>query len=245
MREFGFWSRQKLTRLLLATLLLALGAGCSSSRRNAFSLTPTAAEAEHLERAGLAPVAWIPAVEAAAPVPIGWRAEALKVQPRSKHQVWISPSGSTAFGVLNVQHFLMAFASDQRILDEFLKGMKQTEGEANLLQGPVKDKYIGGGIGGLKFVAEGGKYTVRGHLVSRGTRAWIVYAGTERGKPFDAEELSRAEEARDRTVVDITESPPIPPTDPIVDARVAGEGPDASPGSALSSGKTTARKRAG
>jgi hypothetical protein len=194
------------------------------------SLTPTAAEAAHLEEAGLAPVEWVPAVEAAAPVPQGWQAEPLKVQPRSKHQVWISPSGSTAFGVLNVQHFLMPLASDQRILEEFLKGMKQTEGEARLIQGPVKDGDLAGGLGGLRFVAEGGKYKVRGNLVSRGTRAWIVYAGTHRGQPYDPEELSRAEEARERTVVGITEAPKTPPRDGgIVHARIAGEVGTAEP----------------
>jgi hypothetical protein len=188
------------------------------------SLTPTAAEAQYLEDAGLAPVEWISTVEAAAPVPLGWKAEALKVQPRSKHQVWISPSGSTAFGVLNVQHFLMPLASDRMVMEEFLKGMKQTEGEAKLLEGPKEDRSLGGGIGGLRFVAEGGKYTVRANLVSRGTRAWIVYAGTERGKPFDLEELSRAEEARDRTVVGLTE-PPKRTTGGggIADAGLAGE----------------------
>ena len=209
---------------LAALLLLGLGAGCASSRPvDVSSLTPTAAEARHLEEAGLLPVEWVSVVEAATPIPAGWRAEPLKVQPRSRHQVWISPSGSTAFGVLNVQHFLLPLASDHRILDEFLKGMKQSEGEANLLQGPVKDEDLGGGLGGLRFVAEGGRYKVRAHLVSRGTRAWIVYAGTERGKPFDPEELSRAEEARDRTVVGITEAPKSPDGE-IAEARTAGAG---------------------
>jgi hypothetical protein len=187
------------------------------------SLTPTAAEAQYLEDAGLAPVEWVSSVEAAAPVPVGWKAEPLKVQPRSKHQVWISPSGSTAFGVLNVQHFLMPLASDRRVMDEFLKGMKQTEGEAKLLEGPKEDASLCGGIGGLRFVAEGGKYTVRANLVSRGTRAWIVYAGTERGKPFDTQELGRAEEARDRTVVGLTEPPKRTTGDAgIADAGLAG-----------------------
>src|SRR5215208_7891979 len=100
MRQSWFGPGQPVMSLALAALLLGPGAGCASSRPNVSSFTPTAAEAEHLELAGLAPMEWIPAVEAAAPVPAGWRAEPLKVQPRSKHQVWISPTGSTAFGVL-------------------------------------------------------------------------------------------------------------------------------------------------
>jgi hypothetical protein len=224
MRRFLFQSRHGLILLPLAAWLLG-GSGCASSRPvDVSSLTPTAAEAHYLEEAGLAPVQWIPAVEAAAPVPVGWQAEALKVQPRTKHRVWISPSGSTAFGVLNVQHLLLPFASDYRVMEEFLKGMKQTEGEAKLLEGPVKDRALGGGLGGLRFVAEGGKYKVRANLVSRGTRAWIVYAGTHRGQPFEPEELSRAEEARERTVVGLTEPPKTSPREGgIADARVAGE----------------------
>ena len=52
----------------------------------------------------------------------------------------------------------------------------------------------------MRFVAEGGLYTVRGLLVTQGTRGWVVYAGTLRNQPVKPDELQLAERARDQTV---------------------------------------------
>ena len=147
-----------------------------------------------------APV-WVAPVRAICPPPVGWSAEPLKVTNLSEHQVWISPTGATAYGVLNVRHVLMPLASDERILSEFLDGMRKTEGSADLLEKRA-DPTLAGGIGGLRFVARGGRYTVRANLVSRGRYAWIWYAGTLTGKPVDEAELRTAGEARERTVIE-------------------------------------------
>jgi hypothetical protein len=95
----------------------------------------------------------------------------------------------------------MALASDNRILNEFLDGMRKTEGSAELLDRRV-DPALAGGIGGIRFVARGGRYTIRANLVSKGRYAWVWYAGTLTGQPIDEAELRAAEAAREQTVVE-------------------------------------------
>lgn len=126
--------------------------------------------------------------------PVGWKPDPIKSSDRHTHEVWISPTGSTAYGVSHFSHFLLFLASDDRVLAEVLKGMQQTSGATQLLSSQ-KDKQIDG----LRFVANAGPYTVHGNLIRHGTDGWVVYAGTLRDKPVVREELKLAELARDRT----------------------------------------------
>jgi hypothetical protein len=145
---------------------------------------------------------WVEAVGAECAVPAGWRADPLdRSRPGSASQVWIAPSGSTAYGVIAVRHLLMPLASDGQILGEFFREMKASEGAADLLE-EQRDPALAGGIGGVRFVARGGRYLMRGNIVSRGTRAWVVYAGTLLADPVRDDELRQAERARERTVVE-------------------------------------------
>jgi hypothetical protein len=145
---------------------------------------------------------WVEAVAATCAVPAGWRVDPLdRRKPGATGQVWVSPSGATAYGVIAVRHLLMPLAADRQILGEFLREMKAAEGAADLLDERA-DATLAGGIGGLRFVARGGRYTVRAFLVSRGTRAWVVYAGTLVTEPVRPDELRVAERARERTVVE-------------------------------------------
>jgi len=144
----------------------------------------------------------VAAVRASCRPPVGWSAEPLKKTDKSEHQVWISPTGDTAYGVLNVRHLLMALASNERILSEFLDGMRATEGAAELVEKQA-DPALAGGRGGIRFIARGGKYTVRAHLTSAGRDAWIWYAGTLSGAPVREDELRTAELARDQTIVGV------------------------------------------
>ena len=54
-------------------------------------------------------------------------------------------------------------------------------------------------LGGIRFVADGGRYTIRTNLLTRGWRGWAVYAGTLRGHEIIQQELDQAEVARERT----------------------------------------------
>jgi hypothetical protein len=77
---------------------------------------------------------WVEAVGAECAVPAGWRADPLdRSRPGSASQVWIAPSGSTAYGVIVVRHLLMPLAGDRQILGEFLRQMKASDGAADLL----------------------------------------------------------------------------------------------------------------
>lgn len=158
---------------------------------------PTTAPAA--EVAPLASSRWVEELYTEVRPPVGWVAEEVKGTDGSKHQAWKSPTGATAYGVLNVRHFFMPLASNERILREFLNGMKESEGSAELL---AKEPAPGlGGVGGLRFVAKGGRYTVRGNLASSGRNAWIWYAGTLNETPVNPGELQAAEMAREKTLI--------------------------------------------
>lgn len=190
-------------RPILAIILLAGIAGCGSTERLSTPpplLEPAVPIAEPAcEQPVLSHAEWVAPVEAYCPVPTGWKPDPLKTGDKRDHQVWISPSGATAYGVLCVRNVLLPLASDDRVLDEFLKNMKKSDGRADLLL-KEEDKSLAG-IGGLRFVAEGGVYKVRANLIKSGTRTWFVYAGTRTADPVNEQELTHAALARDRTQV--------------------------------------------
>ncbi len=140
-------------------------------------------------------------VDATVTPPAGWAPEPLKQDEKHRHQIWLSPSGHTAYGVIYMSLPLPAAiipGGAETVLEEgFLPNMKKTEGKADLV-GEVTDDPKRGGI---RFVAEGGFYLVRAFMVLEGMHAWAVYAGTERSAPVNVEELKLAEQARDRTVL--------------------------------------------
>ena len=187
---------------ILLTVGSTLVGGCAASqippaKSDRRLITPSVSSADNIVPLLLGPVEWRPAVRAGCPVPLGWSTEPLKHDDKRDHQVWISPSGNTAYGVIAFSHFLLPLAPDDSVLNEVMKGMRDTEGEASLLARRKDSKLYG--VGGIRFVAEGGRYLIRSNLVTRGTRGWVVYAGTLRDKPIDAAELVQAEGARERT----------------------------------------------
>lgn len=133
-------------------------------------------------------------VEAIAVPPAGWKPDPLKSSRTHKHQVWISPSGNTAYGIIFVHMPLPVGAN--LALGGFLREMKRTEGEANLVSNETDPS-----IPGIRFVAEGGLYKIRGKLTTRGWVAWVIYAGTLRNKPEVPRELVLAERAREATII--------------------------------------------
>jgi hypothetical protein len=169
-------------------LLLSTASCCQTPARPAY--VPTTRPVS----AGLpAPVA-DPLLFAAVVPPIGWVPDPPKTSDNHRHQVWISPHKSTAYGVIV---FKLPFPVGPSLaLWGVLREMKNREGEANLL-----DRKDDASLPGIRFVAEGGKYAVRGNLSTDGLRGWVIYAGTLRAKPVDAPELKLAEQAREATRV--------------------------------------------
>jgi hypothetical protein len=126
--------------------------------------------------------------------PLDWKPDALKTGPRHTHQVWISPSGGTAYGVIYIN--LPLPVGSELTLWGFLQEMQRIEGRADLLSKENDEK-----LPGLRFVAQGGLYTVRTNLIVSGFNAWAVYAGTLNDRPVNPGELDLARCAREQTRV--------------------------------------------
>jgi hypothetical protein len=126
--------------------------------------------------------------------PAGWKAEPLKQSGRHSHQIWLSPTGQTAYGVI---HFTLPLpVGTELVLRGFLREMQRTEGEAKLL-----DKQSDPALPGLRFEAQGGLYHLWGNLVVSGWEGWAVYAGSRTGQPIALPELELAAAARESTRV--------------------------------------------
>jgi hypothetical protein len=72
--------------------------------------------------------------------------------------------------------------------------MRKNEGSAEVIE-----KNWDEDLGALRFVAEGGRYTVRTILRVSGFDGLAIYAGTVTGQAVDEMELKVAEKARERS----------------------------------------------
>jgi hypothetical protein len=181
------------TFVVCLTLSLAWLTGCQSNKYKDIPVyQPTT---QKVTDTGLVAPAMDDEVKATVTPPVGWKAEPFKSSKDHTHQVWLSPTGNTAYGVI---HFGIPFPMPATwLLDPWLEEMKKSEGEANLIGQPTRDD----ALPGVRFVVEGGDYKMRVNLITRGWKAWAVYAGTLRAKPEVPAELELAERARENTRV--------------------------------------------
>ena len=170
---------------VLGMLALGLLGGCCTTR------VRPALESTDKDLSG--PTAVL-AVQAICRPPLGWKPDPLKQSSVHTHQVWISPSGRTAYGVIYF-HLPVPVGHDLALWG-FLNQMRSTEGEAKLI-----DKVWDPNLNALRFVAEGGRYTVRANLFVDGFVGWAVYAGTLRAYPVNQLELELAQRAREDTAI--------------------------------------------
>jgi len=176
-------------RVVVALFVLTVAGGCCATPpRPAY--VPTTRPAG----VGLPPPTADPLLHAIIVPPIGWRPDPPKVDENHRHQVWVSPGKTTAYGVITFK--LPLPVGPSLALWGVLRQMRRVEGEANLL-----DRHDDPALGTIRFTAEGGRYTLRGTLSTDGLRGWVVYAGTLRGRPINAAELRIAEQAREATRV--------------------------------------------
>jgi hypothetical protein len=133
-------------------------------------------------------------VEAVCAPPRGWRAEPLENTGRHAHKVWVSPTGHTAYGVIRIN--LPLPVGPDLVLRGFLREMRRSEGVANLLE-----RNRDADLPGIRFIAEGARYTIHTNLVVHGRRAWAIYAGVLRNHDVLPDELALAERAREHTAV--------------------------------------------
>jgi hypothetical protein len=185
----------RLTRRLTPALLLAatvLATGCAASRQSSLGTPVTLDTAAEIR--DFTPPKPVEAVQATCVVPAGWKAEPLKKSGQHTHQVWLSPSGNTAYGVI---HFSLPLpVGADLVLPFYLKAMKKTEGEA-ILESKKRDPELPG----IRFVAEGGRYRTYTNLITDGFEGWAIYAGTLRDQEIQPAELDLATRAREHTRV--------------------------------------------
>jgi len=184
---YPWGGRVQLIAMLAAGLVFLSGCACSPKT----DLTKIRAGWFGPETAGLTFPFYDADVNAVCDPPIGWKAERLKTGNNHVHQVWLSATGATAYGVI---HFTLPLPVGQNMaLSGFLNQMKDTEGDCTLVE-----RHDDPNLPGIRFVAEGGLYRIRTNFIVVG---WAVYAGTLRGKPVMAGELDLAVRARERTRV--------------------------------------------
>jgi hypothetical protein len=180
---------------LLVLLIMVALTGCAAHKASTARAFPATLPA------GLSKRIVVPSVQAACAPPIGWSMEPLKQTKRHAHQIWLSPTESTAYGVIRFS--LPLPVGPDTVLHFFLREMRASEGEARLIS-----KRRDSELKGLRFVAEGGKYVVRANLTTRGFRGWAVYAGTVRDRDILPNELLLAELARENTETGVDANPP-------------------------------------
>lgn len=145
--------------------------------------------------AGLASPMARPDLHAVVRPPDGWLPQPIETGSNFTQQVWVSPAGGTAYGVIR---FSLPFpVAHELVLYGFLKQMREHEGAAELVEKKWDDNKKC-----LRFVAAGGKYTVRTNLSVRGWSGWAVFAGTRKDQPVNAVDLPVAELAREETLID-------------------------------------------
>jgi hypothetical protein len=177
-------------RLLLLPILCSFAIGCGSHPH-----PPPATTLPVL----LAPLAPNHDVQAYVDPPLGWRKDPLKSTARHQHQVWVSPDGNTAYGVI---HFSLPLPMGHELaLWAFLNEMKKSEGDAELVS-----KQWDQNSGTLRFVANGGRYCIRVNLFVDGFDGWAVYAGSLRKNPIEPDDLKLAEQARECTSVGLKDA---------------------------------------
>lgn len=140
----------------------------------------------------LTDAAWDADLQAMIVPPVGWQVSVLPGSFNAVHQVWISPTGRTAYGVIR---FSLPFPSPHDpVLWVFLNEMRRKEGQADLLEKRWDRQHRV-----LRAVIEGGRYRLRATIALRGLSGWMTYAGTLRAEPVEPEELRHAEAAREGT----------------------------------------------
>src|SRR5437764_796817 len=126
-------------RTLCLTALTAVGVACQTKYPAIGTYQPST---QPLSVKGLSDPQPFDPVDAVVTPPVGWKADTLKADDSNTHQVWKSPSGNTAYGVIHFGLPLPLPASF--ILSAYLSEMKKSEGEASIVAGPLTDEALPG-----------------------------------------------------------------------------------------------------
>ena len=132
--------------------------------------------------------------------PVGWVAEPLKTSDRHTHQVWLSPTGKTAYGVV---HFTLPLPVGVNLVHwQFLREMQKHEGDAIEIS-----RQSDPALPGIRFIVDSGRYRMRSNLIVQGFEGWAIYAASLRGEEPVPAEMESGERARENTIVGLPERP--------------------------------------
>src|SRR4051794_2613166 len=124
----------------------AVAAGCSAK---AAPRMPAAMERRFATTQGLTARVVLRAVEAQVDPPEGWKAQPLRSSARHTHQIWLSPSGSTAYGIIRFD--LPLPVGPDIVLWYFMREMRHSHPDAVVI-----DKRVDPVFDGIYFIADGG-----------------------------------------------------------------------------------------
>ena len=191
----------------MAAGLLGLLVGCQSGPN--FSSRRLIEHQALIDFSGLDSARQFEQLEVVISAPRRWEPLPLKQNPLYLHQQWRSPSGHTGVGVL-CAHLPLPLSTSAVVWlakQEYAKKGKD---------GKLLDEWTDS-LGRSWFEAEDGKYHVRGYVVARGFRAWIVYFGYRTNYPPDLAEISIAARSAETVVPGAAGGEPI--TRPSVASR--------------------------
>jgi hypothetical protein len=114
-----------MVRVLFVLLGFTGVLGCASRQPVPTTAFPTT------QPSGLTDGTVVSSVEARCVPPIGWTMDPLKQTKNHAHQVWVSPTGNTAYGVIRFS--LPLPLGPDTVLWFFLREMRASEGEARLI----------------------------------------------------------------------------------------------------------------
>ena len=185
-------------RLAAVALLSALAAGpvvgCAGPlNRGPATPPPTAASSASTTPApaiDLLPPEYVPDLRATVRPPAGWTPRPPEQSLNSTTQLWLSPGGETAFGV--IAFWLPLPVGTDAVVPVYLKEMARRDGRADVVSREVDER-----LEAVRVVADSDTYRTRTTILVRGLRGWAVWAGTLQAKPIDPDALAAAEAARE------------------------------------------------
>src|SRR5687767_8498714 len=127
--------------ILLTTAMLVTGCSSASDVNRSRKVVES--------KVDLSPGMPLESVQAVCAPPTGWQMEPLKKSDRHNHQIWMSPSRKTAYGVIYMK--LPFPVGSNMVLNAYLREMKKSEGAAKLVKEEHDPK-----LPGTRFIAEGG-----------------------------------------------------------------------------------------
>lgn len=203
-----------LAHLALAPALVG-AAGCAGPLNRGPTADAPVALAPAID---LLPPEYVPDLRATVRPPAGWAKQPAEASLNSTTQLWLSPGGETAFGV--IAFWLPLPVGTDAVVPVYLGEMRRRDGRADVVSRTDDDA-----LGAVRVVADSDTFRTRTTILVRGLRGWAVWAGTLQSRPVNEATLAAAEAARESVRLgDETADPADPvPDDPAPETASADD----------------------